>query len=186
MPRLIPPPQLSLLMNEDISDIQRLIRLKRHEQPPADFVDNFMEEFVRRQRTEQMKRPWYASILEGISSFFESWSTPQWALTTAAAALVVGAVMLWTPGGSSLTSGTGSVQTVKMSSRDWQVAPQIYLDSSTGELRKARDLSVYLLGNHFSGGFTSDASDLTPKQVIEEVPTRGAIEVEPLFKFKDE
>jgi hypothetical protein len=171
-------------MKEDISDIQKLIRLKRHEQPPADFVDNFMEEFVRRQRTEHLKRPWHASMTEVIGSFFESWNSSQWTLASAVAALALGLVLLWTPRGD-VTPGSGSVQTVKLSNSEWKVAPQIYLDTTTGEKHELSDLSVHLLGNHYETGLIPNNGELTPKQLIEKVPDPAPLEVEPLVKFKD-
>jgi hypothetical protein len=170
-------------MKEDVSDIQRLIRLKRHEQPPENFVDHFMEEFVRRQRAQHLKRSCFSSILEDIYFFLGSWSIPQWTLASATAAIVVGLYFMSTPGGE-VTAGSGTAQTVKFSNKEWKVAPQIYLDGTTDEQHDMSDLFIHLLGNHNSGGFTS-ADQMTPQQVIEQVPDRAPLEIEPILRFND-
>jgi hypothetical protein len=38
-------------------EIERLFRLKRYEQPPADYFENFLSEFRRRQRDELLRQP---------------------------------------------------------------------------------------------------------------------------------
>jgi cytochrome c553 len=38
-------------------EIARLLRLKRYEQPPADYFENFLSEFRRRQRDELLRQP---------------------------------------------------------------------------------------------------------------------------------
>src|SRR4029453_5529748 len=38
-------------------EIARLLRLKRYEQPPPDYFENFLHEFHRRQRNELLRQP---------------------------------------------------------------------------------------------------------------------------------
>jgi hypothetical protein len=38
-------------------EIARLLRLKRYEQPPASYYENFLSEFRRRQRDELLRQP---------------------------------------------------------------------------------------------------------------------------------
>jgi hypothetical protein len=38
-------------------DIAQLLRLKRYEQPPASYYENFLSEFRRRQRDELLRQP---------------------------------------------------------------------------------------------------------------------------------
>ena len=41
----------------DDDDIALLLRLKRYEQPPPDYFENFLSEFRRRQRDEFLRQP---------------------------------------------------------------------------------------------------------------------------------
>jgi hypothetical protein len=49
--------------------LQRLLRLKRYEHPPADFPEEFLEKFQRRQRSELVRR----SVLSLFRDRFEAW-----------------------------------------------------------------------------------------------------------------
>jgi hypothetical protein len=52
-------------MNEfDDNEIARLLRLKRYEQPPPSYFENFLHEFHRRQRDEMLRQPLWRICLE--------------------------------------------------------------------------------------------------------------------------
>jgi len=52
-------------MNEfDDNEIARLLRLKRYEQPPPGYFENFLHEFHRRQRDEMLRQPLWRICLE--------------------------------------------------------------------------------------------------------------------------
>src|SRR5947207_15927551 len=46
------------------SEIARLLRLKRYEQPPPAYFENFLHEFHRRQRDELLRQPLWRICLE--------------------------------------------------------------------------------------------------------------------------
>jgi hypothetical protein len=46
------------------SEIARLLRLKRYEQPPPGYFENFLHEFHRRQRDELLRQPLWRICLE--------------------------------------------------------------------------------------------------------------------------
>lgn len=50
-------------------DIGTLLRLKRHEQPPPGYFDNFLHEFHRRQRAELLKQPLWRIALQRAHDF---------------------------------------------------------------------------------------------------------------------
>jgi len=72
----------------DESDIQKLLRLKRYEQPPEGYFDDFLSEFQRSQRLELMRRPAYELVWERVTGWIDSVRVPAVAY---AAILVVGA-----------------------------------------------------------------------------------------------
>jgi len=50
-------------------DIGKLLRLKRHEQPPPGYFDNFLHEFHRRQRAELLRQPLWRIALQRAQDF---------------------------------------------------------------------------------------------------------------------
>ncbi len=60
----------------ELSDIQKLIRLKRYEQPPEGYFDDFLFEFQRRQRAEMLKRPLWQIVWERANLWLESFRVP--------------------------------------------------------------------------------------------------------------
>lgn len=93
-------------MNEDFEDIQRLIRLKKHESPGEGYTDDFLTRFQQRQREEMLRKSSIDLFFERISTRFEAFMTPRWALAgAAAAACVLGAWFFSNP----LHDGTTSV-----------------------------------------------------------------------------
>ena len=50
-------------------DIAQLLRLKRYEQPPASYYENFLSEFRRRQRDELLRQPVWRICFERTQGF---------------------------------------------------------------------------------------------------------------------
>ena len=51
------------------NEIARLLRLKRYEQPPPGYFENFLHEFHRRQRDELLRQPLWRICLERAQAF---------------------------------------------------------------------------------------------------------------------
>jgi len=78
--------------------LSRLLRLKRYEQPPPEYFENFLREFHRRQRADMMRRPAWRLALDraesAVESFFGRFTLSQTAYGLASVAvLAVAGVM---------------------------------------------------------------------------------------------
>ena len=71
------------------NEIATLLRLKRHEQPPPGYFDNFLHEFHRRQRDELLRQPLWRICLERAHDFMFRLNVPSLASYPAAVAAVL-------------------------------------------------------------------------------------------------
>lgn len=75
--------------------ISKLLRLKRYEQPPPGYFDDFLREFQARQRADLIRRPLWEIAWDRISSIAPSFQVPRLAyasivaMAVAASALIV-------------------------------------------------------------------------------------------------
>lgn len=104
--------------NED--SITKLLRLKRYEQPPEEYFQNFLAEFQARQRSEVIHRPLFKIAWDRFSSMFVLPPVPKLVMATSFAAAVFAAVfvMNWadddTPSNLTLASSGAAQPTSKM------------------------------------------------------------------------
>lgn len=76
-------------------DIATLLRLKRHEQPPPAYFDNFLHEFHRRQRAELLKQPLWEIAFQRTRDFVSELTRPNLvSYPFAAAAVLICAAVL--------------------------------------------------------------------------------------------
>jgi hypothetical protein len=82
-------------MNDD-DKLQKLLRLKRYEQPPEEFAEEFLEKFQRRQRGELMRRSALGLLWERLQAWAEGLRRPVvlWSAAGVYAALMLG-LWLW-------------------------------------------------------------------------------------------
>jgi hypothetical protein len=99
--------------NED--SITKLLRLKRYEQPPEEYFQNFLAEFQTRQRSEVIHRPLIHIVWDRFSSLFVMPPIPRLAMASSVLAAVFTAAFIlnWSddaePSSLTLTS-SGAVQ----------------------------------------------------------------------------
>src|SRR5882724_7604638 len=83
--------------------LSALLRIKRYEQPPAQYFDRLLQDIHRRQRAELLRQPLWKIAAERVQTFFSEHSMGHLSYAGAlATVLIVGvaAIGLVTPGGS--------------------------------------------------------------------------------------
>ena len=80
----------------DETQLQALLRLKRHETPPPGYFDNLLDRVHRRQREEMLRRPAWHIALERIRAFFAPLHMEWRHAGSMAALLVVGILAIRT------------------------------------------------------------------------------------------
>ena len=80
------------MQNQPLTEtqLQALLRLKRHEQPPAGYCENLLDRVHRRQREEMLRRPAWQIVIERIRAFFAPLHMDWQHAGAMAAVLVVG------------------------------------------------------------------------------------------------
>jgi hypothetical protein len=73
----------------DENEIGKLLRLKRYEQPPPGYFENFLHEFHRRQRDELLREPIWSVIWHRLSDSLFRLNIPSLTSTPAAIAAVL-------------------------------------------------------------------------------------------------
>ncbi len=77
--------------NQDFTDLQKLLRLKRHEQPPPGYHENFLREFQRRQRQAVVQVPVWRIAWDRLTAAFAPADVPRFAYAAAAAVVLFAA-----------------------------------------------------------------------------------------------
>lgn len=81
-------------------NLQKLLRLKRYEQPPPGYFEDFLHEFQCRQRAEVIRRPLWVIAWDRLTSIAPTFHVPQMAYASiAAVAIAASGVILARPGG---------------------------------------------------------------------------------------
>jgi len=95
---------------EPDEQISRLLRLKRHEQPPPGYFEDFLAEFQSRQRAELLKRPVWAILWDRFASTFSpTFQVPRLAYAGVAAVALIASAAIWMqPNSPSGIAATGS------------------------------------------------------------------------------
>jgi hypothetical protein len=81
----------------DNDNISKLLRLKRYEQPPEDYFENFLAEFQLRQRAEVIHRPFFRIAWDRLCHLLAPPNIPRLAMAGSFAVAVIstGSVLTW-------------------------------------------------------------------------------------------
>jgi hypothetical protein len=145
----------------ELSPVERLLRLKRYEKPEEGFVEDFVRSFHIRQREEMLKMSARGLLWERLSAYWSHLITPQRTVAVAGAGVMAFLLMAWTmlpkevPKSDSvavrLTDGVEGSDDALM----FQFGVEGVLLGVEDE--KSSVESSLLLSDHFSGGFADEA-----------------------------
>ena len=130
----------------EFEDIQRLIRLKRHELPPEGFVDDFMATLKERQRGELLQGSARRLLWERVTTYFADLFNPKWALAGATAVAVSMGLLMMKP--ASQASPQVAQNSVPAAVTVESVSPSIK-DGMSG-------MQNNLISHHYGGGFADE------------------------------
>ena len=129
-------------MEDDFTDLQALLRLKRYEAPPAEHFEDFLYEFHRRQRAELLRRPLWRLALDRLEGALPTFTPARYAyvgscaVAAAAAMAVSGHILISHPhvqrGGSVALVSNVRAET---SRRAYEAVPRLALHDNRASVR---------------------------------------------------
>ncbi len=137
--------------NQDFSELQKLLRLKRLETPGQEYFDRFVDAFHTYQRREILQEePWYAKVVEVL---FEPWvaGVPRLATVAASAACLLAGVAFF----------LGPIQSGPVQLADGKVAHPRGIVVASAQKDESLQIQPELI-NTAAGG---DATELRPLYV---------------------
>lgn len=160
-------------MNE-FENLQSLLRLKRHEKPTEDFVEDFLSRFKERQRSELLRQSARGLLMERLGTLLGDFISPRW--TTAAATAAIAVLAAWTTFG--LVGGghpadAGYAQAAELSA-GLPPQPVLAVDSELmKESTQARPLEIQAIQLSFNGDVLP--AEYAPADRISELAGLGTV-----------
>jgi len=167
--------------NFDDNEIGKLLRLKRYEQPPPGYFENFLHEFHRRQRDELLRQPIWSVMWQRLSDSLFRLNIPSLTSMPAAAAAVLVCALVITlkinqaPEGSNVATNLPAPhQSVLEQLSAEPVVDHFTLSSPISSRSLGPDLSRQLNERAYTHRTTSP-----PRYVLDRLP----VSYEPSFNF---
>lgn len=170
--------------NELSNEIGQLLRLKKFEQPPAGYFEDFLHEFHRRQRDELLREPLWSVIWQRLSRSFFQLSIPSLTSYPAAlAAVLVCAAVLslkvyQTPSQPSLGVAVAGSNFTEVTDGGGFAQPHDNFTLSSPVTLAARNLGPDLRSQLDDSAYTHRAQT-PPRYVLDRLP----VSYEPSFNF---
>jgi hypothetical protein len=167
----------------DENEIGKLLRLKKYEQPPPGYFEDFLHEFHRRQRDELLRQPVWSVLWQRLSDSLFRLNIPSLtSMPAAAAALLVCAAVI----------SLKVYQAPQNTPRDIAVVAPIVHTSVIDQIAKERPADFITLGSTmparslgpdlsrtFNERATTHRAATPPRYVLDRLP----VSYEPSFNF---
>ena len=168
-------------MSIDDPTLSKLLRLKRFEQPPAGYFEDFLKEFHYRQRAQLLRTPAWRLALERLQAFLQEQLTlTQFTYATASVAVlcIAGALtfnMLEHPG-----SGVRTSAAILAANTAASVQPVAKLQMASAPAPQALTLTPQIrIPEALMGQVVQAGADRNPRYVLDTRP----VSYEPPFSF---
>lgn len=157
----------------EFEDIQRIIRLKRHEQPPQDFVEDFVGKFQQRQRAELLHQSARGLLWERVNTYFEGVFAPKWGWATAT---VMGMAAVFFAFKSPATqTGADGFQVTKVHMTEGVVNPTQEEVESYLTMERNRMSETHRMSRHYQGGLADEQRTQEPFSMLGPVPAQDGL-----------
>lgn len=160
-------------MNE-FENLQRLMRLKRHERPAEDFVEDFLSRFKERQRAELLRQSARGLLWERLGTLLGDFISPRWTTAGATAAIAIAAA--WTTFGIVGGGRSDSPAYAEASEISAGLPPQPVLEVDSELIKespKARPLEIQAIQLSFNGDVLP--AEYVPADRISELAGLGTV-----------
>ncbi len=158
-------------------DIATLLRLKRYEQPPPGYFDNFLHEFHRRQRAELLKQPLWRIAVQRVQDFmFQLNISTLSSYPAAATAVVVCAAVLTLKVYQTPDADLSNVASVRV---EEQTALQVADRDDAWSLSRPATTRDSGLFRNVSEGVQTHRATAQPRYVLDSTP----VSYEPSLRF---
>lgn len=170
--------------NFDDNEIGKLLRLKKYEQPPPGYFENFLHEFHRRQRDELLRQPVWSVLWHRLSDSLFRLNIPSLTSYPAAVAavLVCAAVVslkvYQTPPSSGVAMADSATLPVHQSVIDQLSTERVADNFTLSAPLSSRSLGPDLSRQVSESAYTHRAST-PPRYVLDRLP----VSYEPSFNF---
>ncbi|MBL9151249.1 MAG: hypothetical protein JNK37_02130 [Verrucomicrobiales bacterium] len=101
----------------DFEDLQKLLRLKRYEQPPEGYYERFAESFKERQRGEMLRQSSRSLLVERVSTWMWSSGTKRWLYVGGATTALLAAGYYFASGGTDVAPDASTQQPLPREAR---------------------------------------------------------------------
>lgn len=100
--------------------ITKLLRLKRYEQPPEGFHEEFLRDFHKRQRAAALKTGPWKTLWGAICDIWPDYQVPQWAYAGCAAVAIAAGVFLHAQSDKRMSASASPLAGAPPAAVEWQ------------------------------------------------------------------